>query len=193
MGYRLLLFPLLLWIFGGSGYGLFRMSRHAGLPRPWLAFFPLVRVWHVSRLAERSYRFRRPGESGSFLTQSLLSLSSLFLLVFLALLTEYRPDMGEALDSFWSVTLEVFLLCWFLFSTIRPYEWILKDYAPQRTLFYTGCLFTIPYRLFRERNTVPVSVYGSIPKDRELPQYDKYHQWKKASAQKKTREPKKKG
>ena len=189
MDHRLLLFLLLLWILGGSGYGLFRMSRHAGLPRPWLAFFPLARVWHVSRLAERSYRFRHPGKPRDFLARNLLSFLPLLLLPLLCIF----PDVVDALDAFWGVTLVVVLMCWFPFSAFRSYEWLLKDYAPQSQLFYTSFVFIIPYRLFRERDTVPASVYGSIPKDRPLPKYDKNHQWEKAPAQKKTRKPKKKG
>lgn len=175
MTYRLLFLLLLLWVFGGSGYGLFRMSQHAGLPRPWLAFFPLARVWHVSRLAERSYRFRHPKEPRDFLARNLLSFLPLLLLPLLCFL----PEAADALGGFWGETLVVALMCWFLFSAFHSYEWLLKDYAPQKELFHTSCLFIIPCRLFRERDTVPASVYGSVPKDRPLPKYDKNHRWKR--------------
>lgn len=184
MDYQFLLFLLLLWIFGGSGYGLFRMSRHAGLPHPWLAFFPLVRVWHVSRLAGRSYRFRRPKEPRDFFARNLISFLPLLLLPLLAALSQSL----DALNGFWGVTLVAALTCWFLFSAFSSYEWILKDYAPKKKFYYTGCLFLVPYRLFRERNTVPASVYGSIPKDRELPRYGKDRRWERTPAK-----PKKKG
>ena len=38
-----------------SGFGLYRMAQHAGVPSPWMAFVPVASSYLTGLLAERAY------------------------------------------------------------------------------------------------------------------------------------------
>ena len=191
------LFTFVIWfaLFAGflilSGYGLYRMAQHGGIPSPWMAFVPVASSYLTGLLAERAY-YTYNGRVRKLAWWSVLT--QLFPLVFLALymVSFFRfasnPMAGEAEVL---GLLPMFFLCFFSFLVpVALYGYclyyIFRDYSPDNALLYTivGVLFNIGFVFFLvERDTVPVSVtgFGAYPYGR--PKYDRWHRWNRIPPQ----------
>lgn len=174
-------------ILGGTwvlvSFGPYRMAKHAGIPRPWLALLPVGNAWVLGLLAERSVyaHTQRPRRLAFWNTLlQALPLASLVLLFPLALADwDFNPLIGISL-----LVLVVSGLVGIVMYYYCIYH-IFKDYAPDNALLYLllGIFFNIYWIFFLvEMNTVPVSVtgFGTFPGGR--PKYDRYHQWNQGFA-----------
>lgn len=174
-------------ILGGTwvlvSFGPYRMAKHAGIPRPWLALLPVGNAWILGLLAERSVyaHTQRPRRLAFWNTLlQALPLASLVLLFPLALADwDFNPLIGISL-----LVLVVSGLVGIVMYYYCIYH-IFKDYAPDNALLYLllGIFFNIYWIFFLvEMNTVPVSVtgFGTFPGGR--PKYDRYHQWNQGFA-----------
>lgn len=174
-------------ILGGTwvlvSFGPYRMAKHAGIPRPWLALLPVGNAWILGLLAERSVyaHTQRPRRLAFWNTLlQALPLAALVLLFPLALADwDFNPLIGISL-----LVLVVSGLAGAVMYYYCIYH-IFKDYAPDNALLYLllGIFFNI-YWIFLlvEMNTVPVSVtgFGAFPGGR--PKYDRYHRWNQGFA-----------
>lgn len=174
-------------ILGGTwvlvSFGPYRMAKHAGIPRPWLALLPVGNAWILGLLAERSVyaHTQRPRRLAFWNTLlQALPLAALVLLFPLALADwDFNPLIGISL-----LVLVVSGLVGIVMYYYCIYH-IFKDYAPDNALLYLllGIFFNIYWIFFLvEMNTVPVSVtgFGTFPGGR--PKYDRYHQWNQGFA-----------
>ena len=174
-------------ILGGTwvlvSFGPYRMAKHAGIPRHWLALLPVGNAWILGLLAERSVyaHTQRPRRLAFWNTLlQALPLASLVLLFPLALADwDFNPLIGISL-----LVLVVSGLVGIVMYYYCIYH-IFKDYAPDNALLYLllGIFFNIYWIFFLvEMNTVPVSVtgFGTFPGGR--PKYDRYHQWNQGFA-----------
>lgn len=174
-------------ILGGTwvlvSFGPYRMAKHAGIPRPWLALLPVGNAWVLGLLAERSVyaHTQRPRRLAFWNTLlQALPLAALVLLFPLALADwDFNPLIGISL-----LVLVVSGLVGIVMYYYCIYH-IFKDYAPDNALLYLllGIFFNIYWIFFLvEMNTVPVSVtgFGTFPGGR--PKYDRYHQWNQGFA-----------
>ena len=164
-------------------FGPYRMAKHAGIPRPWLALLPVGNAWVLGLLAERSVyaHTQRPRRLAFWNTLlQALPLAALVLLFPLALADwDFNPLSG--------MSLRVLVVSGLAGAVMYYYciYHIFKDYAPDNALLYLllGIFFNI-YWIFLlvEMNTVPVSVtgFGAFPGGR--PKYDRYHRWNQGFA-----------
>lgn len=164
-------------------FGPYRMAKHAGIPRPWLALLPVGNAWVLGLLAERSvYAYTQRPRRLAFWNTLLqaLPLAALVLLFPLALADwDFNPLIGISL-----LVLVVSGLAGVVMYYYCIYH-IFKDYAPDNALLYLllGIFFNIYWIFFLvEMNTVPVSVtgFGAFPGGR--PKYDRYHRWNQGFA-----------
>lgn len=164
-------------------FGPYRMAKHAGIPRPWLALLPVGNAWVLGLLAERSVyaHTQRPRRLAFWNTLlQALPLAALVLLFPLALADwDFNPLIGLSL-----LVLVVSGLAGVVMYYYCIYH-IFKDYAPDNALLYLllGIFFNIYWIFFLvEMNTVPVSVtgFGAFPGGR--PKYDRYHRWNQGFA-----------
>ncbi len=171
-----------------SGFGLYRMAQHAGVPSPWMAFVPVASSYLTGLLAERAYyTYNRQPRS---LAKWLVILNLIPLVgapVFgLAFLTGFG-----GVGASWTPILPLLLLValpGLLATALLIYcqYYIFRDYTPDNAVLYTilGLLFGISFVFFLvEMNTVPVSVtgFGAYPYGR--PKYDRWHRWNQTPPQ----------
>lgn len=161
-----------------TNFGLYRMAKHAGIPKAWLALVPIGNAWIIGLLAERSvYTYtQRPRHLARWVTiLQAVPLVSLVLVIALALAdSDFNALVGLSL---------FLLIIGGLVGAVLYYYalyYIFKDYSPDNAIlfFLLGLFFGI-YWIFLlvEMNTVPVSVtgFGVFPYGR--PKYDRFHQW----------------
>lgn len=163
--------------------GGYKMAKHAGIPRPWLAFLPIVSGYVSGLLAERSCYFY----TGRKRRLSLwLPISSAVYLVapcvlwgiILGILYQ-KIFLGPAQQAVISVAVLALELVCFALKLYASY-YLLKDYAPKHPLLLlvAGTILGISFvYLFALRNTVPVSVTGPGEYPEGRPKYDKRHRW----------------
>ena len=164
-----------------TGYGLYCMARHAGIPNPWLAFLPVANVYLTGLLAERSYytyngRVRKLAKWSLIL--NLLPVVE-FIIIYGILMTSVvtgdEPVVALLFTIPFLLTLTALLVIY-----IYCYYYLFRDYAPENAVLFTiiTVLFNIGFIfLLVEKDTVPVSVtgFGVYPYGR--PKYDKWHRW----------------
>ena len=135
-----------------SGFGLYRMAQHAGVPSPWMAFVPVASSYLTGLLAERAYyTYNRQPRS---LAKWLVILNLIPLVgapVFgLAFLTGFG-----GVGASWTPILPLLLLValpGLLATALLIYcqYYIFRDYTPDNAVLYTilGLLFGISFVFF---------------------------------------------
>lgn len=181
--------PLLLCFFAA-----YRMAQHAGLPRPWLAFLPLVGHFYImGKLAEPS-GFHRTGRNRwpslwYPLWTTVFFLSYAFL--------EVKSRGYHYIDSLQVVCMGCLLVSWVATMVLNAYVLysVLWDRLRQRAGLYTFLSMILPLEgifLLLVMDLVPRSVTGHKQYLDGQPRYDKNHQWsppppKKSAKPKKNR------
>ena len=183
-----LYFPYILWLVYLLALilpriGFYKMAKHAGIPRPWLAFPPIVSGYISGLLVERScyfYTGRKRRLSLWLPISSAVSLAALCVLwgVILGILYQ-KISLGLAQQTVISVAVLALELVCFALKLYASY-YLLKDYAPKHPLLLliTGMILGIGFvYTFALRNIVPVSVTGPGAYPYGRPKYDRWHRW----------------
>lgn len=182
--YGIFLFLLMVGMMILSGLGPYRMARHAGIPRPWMAFIPVANLYLIGLLAERSYyvyKGRGKKLSRRSVIFALIPLAA-SLVLYAALLFSIFYHRIDALYAPVILLFPLWILSFIpaLVNYVCCLYYLFRDYAPDNAVLYTiiSILFRIAFVfLLVERDTVPVSVtgFGAYPGGR--PKYDRWHQW----------------
>lgn len=170
-----------------SGFGLYRMAQHAGVPSPWMAFVPVASSYLTGLLAERAYytyngRTRKLAWWCVIANVIPLGLFAVFAAFFfrtvIAAGGALAPEEVAGMTPLMYLLNLVALLPAILYGYCLYY--IFRDYSPDNAILFAivGVLFRISFVfLLIERDTVPVSVtgFGAYPYGR--PKYDRWHRW----------------